>query len=195
MATQAMVTLGSIIPAQAIEHPMREIVNVISQSGLTPDANDNEQLYKALRRLCAPAGEIRMWGGNHIPDGFLHCNGQAIDRTIYADLFAAIGTTHGNGNSSTTFNLPDIRNKFVAGADSSNNKPAGNIGGSFSKTVNTDGHALTIDEMPSHSHAALLTNISNSPPLTVDSRVGDFRRGNGHGADYHLGKAMQTALI
>ncbi len=159
-------TLGSIIPAQAIEHPMREIINVISESGLTPSGNDNEQLYKAIRRLCAPAGEVKMWAGQQetVPDGFLFCDGRAISRTQYADLFAIIGTYHGEGNGSSTFNVPDLRDRFVVGRQYGNaDRQVGDTGGAWKKSFttnnstvsisgSTDGHALTENEMPSHKH-------------------------------------------
>ncbi|TCJ96126.1 tail collar domain [Volucribacter psittacicida] len=51
------------------------------------------------------------------PAGWLRCNGAAVSRTTYADLFQAIGTTFGAGNGSTTFNLPDLRGEFVRGFD------------------------------------------------------------------------------
>lgn len=47
------------------------------------------------------------------PTGFLKCNGAAVSRTTYADLFAAIGTLYGPGNGTTTFNLPDARGEFL----------------------------------------------------------------------------------
>ncbi|MCH9844120.1 MAG: phage tail protein [Alphaproteobacteria bacterium] len=159
-------TPGSIIPAQAIEHPMREIVNVISESGLTPDADDNTQLWQALRRALQPTGLIEIWSGelSEIPDGWLYCQGQAVSRTTYADLFALVGTKYGNGNGSTTFNVPNMTQRTVMGRRySTTDWGVGDTGGSFTKTVNTaastvdvsgatDGHALTTNEMPSHTH-------------------------------------------
>ncbi len=50
------------------------------------------------------------------PDGWLLCDGSAVDRTTYADLFALIGETYGIGDGSTTFNLPDYRGQFLRGA-------------------------------------------------------------------------------
>jgi microcystin-dependent protein len=64
----------------------------------------------------APVGSIISFGGNIIPSGWLACSGQAISRTDYAELFAVIGTTFGSGNGSTTFNLPNLRDKAVMGA-------------------------------------------------------------------------------
>jgi microcystin-dependent protein len=49
------------------------------------------------------------WPTDTPPSGFLLCNGDAVSRTTYANLFGVIGTTFGAGNGSTTFNLPDLR--------------------------------------------------------------------------------------
>lgn len=64
----------------------------------------------------APTGEIKMWATSTAPTGFLLCNGAAVSRTIYAALFAVIGTTFGSGDGTTTFTLPDLKNKFPIGA-------------------------------------------------------------------------------
>ena len=63
-----------------------------------------------------PAGVIIPFAGRHVPTGYLLCNGAAISRTYYANLFAAIGTLYGAGNGSTTFNLPDARDRVLQGA-------------------------------------------------------------------------------
>jgi microcystin-dependent protein len=58
--------------------------------------------------LVVPVGGTITFPGTTAPDGFLRCNGQAVSRTNFADLFDLIGTTYGTGDGSTTFNLPDI---------------------------------------------------------------------------------------
>ena len=63
-----------------------------------------------------PTGFIGEWSANTIPDGWLLCDGSAISRTDYADLFAVIGTTWGDGDGSTTFNLPNSIGRFAEGA-------------------------------------------------------------------------------
>ena len=62
-------------------------------------------------------GKIIMFAGNTAPEGTLYCNGAAISRTTYSELFAAIGTTYGAGDGSTTFNVPDLRGRWIVGAD------------------------------------------------------------------------------
>lgn len=61
-------------------------------------------------------GLILMWGGAAAPTGWLLCQGQAVSRATYADLFAIIGTTYGEGDGSTTFNLPDMKGRTVIGS-------------------------------------------------------------------------------
>lgn len=64
-----------------------------------------------------PAGTVIPYGNTSAPYGYVKCNGAAISRTIYADLFAAIGTNFGGGDGSTTFNVPDLRGEFIRGWD------------------------------------------------------------------------------
>ncbi len=94
-----------------------------------------------------PAGSIQMYAGNAVPQGWLLCDGSAVSRSAYAALFAAIGTTFGNGDGSTTFNLPDIRGRVAIGRNSSDSDF-----NSIGETGGEKEHMLTIDEMPSHKH-------------------------------------------
>lgn len=66
----------------------------------------------------APTGALSAFAGTTIPDGWLLCNGAAVSRTTYADLFAVIGTKWGTGDGSTTFNLPNCNNRFLEGTTS-----------------------------------------------------------------------------
>lgn len=63
----------------------------------------------------APIGSIQAYGGTTAPSGWLLCQGQAISRTEYAELFNAIGTAYGTGDGSTTFNIPDLREATTKG--------------------------------------------------------------------------------
>lgn len=63
-----------------------------------------------------PVGTILAFAGNGaLPDGYLLCDGAAVSRTDYADLFAAIDTIYGTGDGSATFNLPNLTDKFLQG--------------------------------------------------------------------------------
>lgn len=63
----------------------------------------------------AAVGSIALFAGATIPEGYLLCDGAALSREVYSELFSAIGTTWGEGDGSTTFNLPDFSGKFIRG--------------------------------------------------------------------------------
>ncbi len=78
-----------------------------------------------------PAGSVVAFAMSVAPTGWLKCNGAAISRTAYADLFAVIGTTWGVGDGFNTFNLPDLRGEFVRGWDDSRGVDGGRVFGSY----------------------------------------------------------------
>lgn len=65
--------------------------------------------------VAVPIGTVEYYGGSVAPSGWLVCDGSAVSRTTYAALFSAIGTSFGSGDGSTTFNLPNLINKFAEG--------------------------------------------------------------------------------
>jgi len=73
---------------------------------------------------------------NTAPTGYLKANGALVNRTTYADLFAAIGTTFGAGNGSTTFALPDLRGEFIRGWDDGRGVDTGRAFGSAQSGAN-----------------------------------------------------------
>ena len=92
-----------------------------------------------------PIGTITPYGGDSDPDYWLICDGRAISRTTYADLFVVIGTTYGIGDGSTTFNIPDLRGNIVVGASTVYN--LGDSGGEAT-------HTLQTSEIPAHTHGS-----------------------------------------
>ena len=87
-------------------------------------------------------GSIIAWGSDTIPNGFLLCDGSAVSRTTYADLFSVIGTNFGIGDGSTTFNLPDLRGRVGVGKSSDAEfDTLGETGGEKATT-------LTINNLP-----------------------------------------------
>lgn len=103
-------------------------------------------------------GLIYMFGGSVAPSGFLICDGSAISRSTYADLFSAIGTTYGSGDGSTTFNLPDMSGRVPIGV--SLDIALGDIGGE-------ETHTLLTNELPSHSHGIPSHGHTNSIKATT----------------------------
>jgi microcystin-dependent protein len=109
--------------------------------------------------LLVPPGSVSAYAGINVPGGWLHCDGSAIDRTIYADLFESIGTTYGNGDGVTTFNIPNLRGRNVIGLNSSETDfdVLGETGGAKR-------HTLTISEMPAHTHS--ITDVTHAHTAT-----------------------------
>lgn len=112
----------------------------------------------ALVKLSCPPGKMANFGMSSAPTGWLECNGTAVSRVTYAALFAAIGTTWGVGDGSTTFNLPDARGYALRGWDHGSGVDAGRTFGStqqdaaqthfhgtgeFTSTDNDDWEAIT----------------------------------------------------
>ena len=101
-------------------------------------------------------GSITIYAGSTAPAGYLLCDGQAISRTTYSDLFDIIGTTYGTGDGSTTFNIPNLKGKVIVGVDS-NDSDFDTLG----ETGGEKEHTLTIDEMPKHDHKANEDNAND----------------------------------
>lgn len=111
-----------------------------------------------------PIGSITAYGKETAPANWLICDGSAVSRTSYADLFAVIGTKYGEGDGSTTFNLPNLKGRVPVGLDGGDTdfNVIGKIGGE--KT-----HILTADEMPKHSHRGTFLKDTN---ITTAYNVG-----------------------
>ena len=122
-----------------------------------------------------PIGSMIPFGSQeNIPSNWKICDGSAISRETYAELFDVIGTSYGEGDGSTTFNLPDKRGRVSVGLDS-NQTEFDTIG----KKSGEKTHQLTINEMPSHDHR--LTPF-------VDIRQGDGQTNANSGSlGTHLG--------
>jgi microcystin-dependent protein len=104
------------------QFPNQNGIEVLDQQAFMAIADDTAALVERIAQLEAqsgnslPPGTYIQYAGTTAPSGFLACNGAAVSRTTYAQLFAVIGTTYGAGDGSTTFNLPDCRGLVFVGA-------------------------------------------------------------------------------
>jgi microcystin-dependent protein len=110
-----------------------------------------------------PPGVIVPYGVTAAPTGFLLCDGTAVNRTTYSALFAVVSSLYGDGNGSSTFNVPDLRGRFIAGWNASKTSPilTSTTAGMISGTTigNTGGDqivTLSVSNIPAHTHSYTL---------------------------------------
>jgi len=126
-----------------------------------------------------PTATIVPWTSASVPSGFLECNGAAVSRTTYADLFAIVGTTYGAGDGSSTFNVPDLQDNVAVGK--SNNKALGSTGGAntVTSTGNVGGSTanatLSTAQLASHTHTKGRHANSGSNPKGFNNLDNQFR--------------------
>ncbi len=131
---------------------VRRLVTAIASSSGATDASkivatgSDGRIHPSLIGI---VGEVKLFAMATLPTGWLACDGSAVSRTTYPTLFAAIGTTWGAGNGSSTFNLPDLRGRTPVGSGQGTSLTNRTLGG----TGGAETHVLTVGEMPSHSHA------------------------------------------
>lgn len=106
-------------------------------------------------------GEIIPYVGSTPPENFLVCDGSAVSRSLYSDLFSVIGTTYGIGDGSTTFNLPNLSGNVALGTSSSH--VIGTVGGQASVYLIGSEIPSHTHEVPSHTHQN--TILATTPSL------------------------------
>lgn len=171
VAAIALVTPPGLIPAGAPGVPIKQ--------GLAVDANALANAITGPNAGALPTGAVIPYAGTGtVPDGFLYCDGSAVSRTTYADLFAAIGTTYGTGDGSTTFNIPDMRARFPLGVNDGT-LPAGASGSYTTRARAATGGAeeVTLDttQLPSHAHGSTDLVYESAPgtgTLTISAGLG-----------------------
>lgn len=99
-------------------YPSERLVKNTIDDEVTARTLGDSTLQSALNILI-PVGTVFPYLGINAPQGYLFCNGATVSRTTYANLFNVIGTKFGSGDGSTTFVLPDLRNRFIEGSNSS----------------------------------------------------------------------------
>lgn len=127
-------------------------------------------LSSASATSLVPSGTVVSFAGSAAPSGWLLCDGSAVSRTSFSDLFSTIGTLYGAGNGSTTFNLPDLRGRTVFGLDNMGGTAANRLtttsGISSNNTLGASGGSQSITlattNLPSHNHTFTGSQVTTS---------------------------------
>lgn len=128
----------------------------LTPGGLPAGTVTESTLSNSAIQLVAPAGAIAFVCQSTAPNGWLKANGAAVSRTAYATLFAALGTTFGAGDGSTTFNLPDLRGEFPRGWDDGRGVDSGRARGSAqAQMIQAHTHSSGLNRGVSYSGAGV----------------------------------------
>lgn len=167
--------IGPTFPPSKHTHPMDDVTGLVAMLAAKLDA----------RARYVP-GQIIVTAGQQAPPYTLLCNGAAISRTQYADLFAAIGTTYGTGDGVTTFNVPRLGEGTVIKAT----VDASKIGTYSSGAILTHTHGASSAAAGDHGHSVTLTAAGGHSHGASASGVGDHAHGawtDGQGNHAHSG--------
>lgn len=153
-----------------------DTVEVLAYTAFSPaNVYTIAEVDAVAQSVAMPAGSVIWYASDTAPTGYIKANGATVSRTTYADLFAAIGTTFGVGDGSTTFQIPDLRGEFIRGWDDSRGVDSGRLFGS-----------AQADAFKSHTHDARDgTGGSGTNSITTGG-------GNFSGQDYSLGWRSST---
>ncbi len=155
--TQCILKNGDSVMTGDLDMDGHKIVNLGPGTAST-DAATYGQILNFV-----PIGVVLDYAGATAPNSsWMVCDGSAISRTTYATLFAICGTSYGEGDMSSTFNIPDTRGRVVAAVDptvtiltSATMTPSGTVLGA---TGGAETHALSTPELASHTHTANVTD-------------------------------------
>jgi len=140
------------LDSTGVAFPTTTVTDVIDSDTMTGAAATNLSTSEAIKayvdtQIAAisgiDSGTVAWYAANSPPTGWLECDGAAVSRTTYADLFAVTGTTFGVGDGSTTFNLPDLRGEFIRGWDNGKGTDSGRSFGTQQGNANA-AHTHTI---------------------------------------------------
>ena len=128
----------------------------VTTSKIATDAVTVAKLADEVTKLLCPTGSVLAYTGTTAPNSeWLMCTGAAVSRTTYSGLFGLFGVAHGEGDGSTTFNLPDYRGRFLRGVDNGmsidpdvGSRTAMNTGGAVGDNVGS----VQSGQFTSHSH-------------------------------------------
>ena len=107
-------------------------------------------------------GTIKPWGKATAPNGYLLCDGSAVSRTDYAELFTVLSTTYGAGNGSTTFNVPQLQGKTPQGYD----------GNTYNLAATGGANTVTVAMTNNQAVSTITSTVANNQSVTMTGDIG-----------------------
>jgi microcystin-dependent protein len=143
-----------------------------------------------------PSGSIIAFGGAAAPDaGWLLCDGSDVNRTTYARLFAAISTAYGTGNGSSTFGLPDLRDRVLLGKGSNNSTLGTETGSAAASSVITNATGVTGTGTSGSTTAGRTNSTGTFATSAKDSATGTALTDNVNAAHTHTIPALAIPAL
>ena len=127
-----------------------------------------------------PPGTISQYAGSVAPNGYLLCDGAAGSRSVYDLLFNVLGTIYGNGDGSTTFNLPNLKGKVLVCLDSAQTEFD-----VICETLGSKTNTLITSQLPAHSHTGTTDSAGTHTHNVTDP--GHTHSSNATGGQNNLG--------
>ena len=164
----------------------RNALNIAGDISITGSYKVNgENLTDAI-----PVGTIMPYVNNIAPTGWFPCDGRELSRSEYQELYDIIKDTYGNGNGTTTFNIPDMRGRDIIGSGQGPNLSQRNLG----EKGGEEKHKMTEEELVSHSHRTLNTTSEIGGEYSTQDNVLNMLTGD-RGGEYKLKNIENTNFI
>jgi len=139
-----------------------------------------------------PVGTVSAYAGSSAPTGWLVCDGSAVSRTTYAGLFAIIGETYGAGDSVTTFNVPDLEGRVIAGLEATATRLTSGVSGVDGGTLGASGGDQSQQQ---HTHTGSTGYESNDHTHSFTGGYSVICIGNAYAVMYQSGGSTSTGGV
>lgn len=159
--------VGAVVVSTEVPVGMGSVVSASLPMAVYKEGAVSLRISSSGEGQGVPVGAFAAWSVPAVPDGWLLCDGRAVERAVYPALFAIIGITYGAGDGINTFNVPDFRGRVLVGLDNMGGNAANVISGAWAKTpggkYGEETHKLIVSEMPSHRHYGYGENLPYWP--------------------------------